>query len=433
VSLSELQRHEEALLAFDRAIELDGSSVPAHHNRGLALEKLNRPQEALAAYEEALRLDPDSAMTVRARAQLLADMPGRTRDALAAFERLVELTPGSARAWGARGAMLDRLGEHQRALDSFDRALEIDAEDALTLSNRANLLHRMGRFEEAEMAYVEAAKVDPANLDLLVNRAAILCNHLGRYEESLALHREVLEADPANANASRCIATCLGRMGSPEEAVKWLEAHLERWPDDAKGWQNLGLELLYGRKDPARAVTAFERALSVQHRFVGARLHRAFAMDELGRAAEAIAETEARIASGDADIEDLIIATTLLTEARDPEVRDAKRAVEYAQMAVQAARETPIAWFILGVALCRDGQWNMAHRALTEGFSLPYTRAGSESYRLWFSLCLWKLGKHEEARTAYEEVARELREKRRRSDRVERLRAEVEQLVRGSK
>src|SRR6266700_683593 len=53
------KRYQEALLAFEQAIQLDPNDAVIYNGKGLALSNLNRYGEALAAYEQAIRLDPN--------------------------------------------------------------------------------------------------------------------------------------------------------------------------------------------------------------------------------------------------------------------------------------------------------------------------------------------------------------------------------------
>ena len=52
--------YQEALQAYERAIQLDPGFAEAHDARGDALFCLNHSQEALAAYERAIHLDADA-------------------------------------------------------------------------------------------------------------------------------------------------------------------------------------------------------------------------------------------------------------------------------------------------------------------------------------------------------------------------------------
>ncbi len=59
--LGKFNRLDEALKAFDKAIELKPDYADAWYNKGIVLSKLNRLDEALKAFDKAIELKPDYA------------------------------------------------------------------------------------------------------------------------------------------------------------------------------------------------------------------------------------------------------------------------------------------------------------------------------------------------------------------------------------
>ena len=59
MTLRQLNRLEESLDCYDRAIALKKDYSWAWHNKGYVLELLDRPREALECYEMALEHKPD--------------------------------------------------------------------------------------------------------------------------------------------------------------------------------------------------------------------------------------------------------------------------------------------------------------------------------------------------------------------------------------
>jgi tetratricopeptide (TPR) repeat protein len=60
-ALHALGRHDDAVGAYDRALEIDSNCIEALNNRGNALQALNRHEEALASYITATEIAPDDA------------------------------------------------------------------------------------------------------------------------------------------------------------------------------------------------------------------------------------------------------------------------------------------------------------------------------------------------------------------------------------
>ena len=60
-ALQALDRHQEALESYDRALAIKPGSADAHGARGNALQALNRHEDALSSYTRALAIQPDNA------------------------------------------------------------------------------------------------------------------------------------------------------------------------------------------------------------------------------------------------------------------------------------------------------------------------------------------------------------------------------------
>src|SRR6202008_640534 len=58
-ALHVLDRQEEAMASYRRALALRPDHAQAHNNIGMALRELNRHEEAVACFETALAIRPD--------------------------------------------------------------------------------------------------------------------------------------------------------------------------------------------------------------------------------------------------------------------------------------------------------------------------------------------------------------------------------------
>ena len=58
-ALYDLGRYEEAIVSYDKALEIKPDLHEAWYNRGIALGNLGRLEEAIASYDKALEFKPD--------------------------------------------------------------------------------------------------------------------------------------------------------------------------------------------------------------------------------------------------------------------------------------------------------------------------------------------------------------------------------------
>ncbi|MDD4915098.1 MAG: tetratricopeptide repeat protein [Methylococcales bacterium] len=119
--LQDLRRFEDALRSFEQAIAIRPAYPLAFNNSGISLRHLKRYAEAVAAYDRALALKPDFAEAWCHRGVALLDL-NRIDEAMTSYARALAIRPGYADAWYNQGLAFYKLQNYQAALDSFERA-----------------------------------------------------------------------------------------------------------------------------------------------------------------------------------------------------------------------------------------------------------------------------------------------------------------------
>jgi tetratricopeptide (TPR) repeat protein len=92
--------------------------APAWANLGGTLGELDKPQEALGAFERALALDPSSPQALNNVGVVRREL-GRLADSEAAFRQVIQLTPGMAFGHYNLGHTLFLQGRFQAALSAY--------------------------------------------------------------------------------------------------------------------------------------------------------------------------------------------------------------------------------------------------------------------------------------------------------------------------
>lgn len=110
---------------IERAIAADDRVAAAHANLGHTLRLMERLDDALASYDRALRLQPGNVRALKGRGLILW-RSRRLEEALACYEQLLAVEPGYVDGWIMRGAALDALGRRDGAIASYRKALEFD-------------------------------------------------------------------------------------------------------------------------------------------------------------------------------------------------------------------------------------------------------------------------------------------------------------------
>ena len=329
-SLFELGSYEEAVACFDNALhcfdnakvsEFDPRRARAWNSKGAALGALDRQDEAIAAYDRALTIDPNGQLTWRNKG-LTLELIGRTKEALECLDRALRIDPGYADAWYDMGVLLfnttkqfvealrcfeeaRRLGHRaaaeaggrcqqalgtlgkgaspsidqaaakgvargielleserlEEALASFERAIEINPDDQTAWSIKGKLLNLAQRPLEAIASLDRALALNP-RLDPVWCEKANVLRQMARHHEAIGCYDHALEINPRSDQAWYLKGYCLDDLGKKEEAIACFDRALAINAKFQKAWSDRGTVLI----DLSRyedALTSCERALEI--------------------------------------------------------------------------------------------------------------------------------------------------------------------------
>ena len=158
-------------LACMVAIVSCSNPAQADIDRGDELAYTGRYDEALAAYNAALELDPGNvdALAGRACAETHTDVAA----AIADLDKVIELDPTRSDGFRCRAEARRSSGDLEVALEDAAKALELDPSSAWAHVTLGNTLDDMGRTAEAIIEYGKAIELasDAADVDtrLLAN------------------------------------------------------------------------------------------------------------------------------------------------------------------------------------------------------------------------------------------------------------------------
>ncbi|HOO54269.1 MAG TPA: tetratricopeptide repeat protein, partial [Methanothrix sp.] len=261
--LMDNESYEEALRAYDSAIELDPEDARIWMGKGDTQSRMGDYNESQKTYENALDLINES----------------------------LEANPLDAEGWFVKGELLDRLYRYDEALESYNMSLEIDPTDKEVWLNTGNTFskiaasqtqgpERIRAFEDSIIAYGEAIKIDPDYGNAWMGKGyslyylAAFNKNLSKYDESLKAFDRAIELIPDNDTRNLALAW-VGRAVALSDISDALE--------DA------------GRQDEAKAsreeaLESYDNAIELDPNFTGleAQLDKADILASLGRYNESL-------------------------------------------------------------------------------------------------------------------------------------------------
>jgi tetratricopeptide (TPR) repeat protein len=198
-------RYDDALVAYDRAIQLSPDAYEAWFTKASTLMLLQRYDEATSAYQFATQLKPD-AYDGWAGLGTAALKTQQWETALAALDEAITLRPEDALARFNRGTAQEALGQHETALVEYDAALAIKPDFAKAHLQRGKLLQRQGNYGAAIAAYDAFLSLHPKDTgEAWYNQA--LCHCLqGNLNAALEGLDRAIQSTPALREQARAEA-----------------------------------------------------------------------------------------------------------------------------------------------------------------------------------------------------------------------------------
>jgi tetratricopeptide (TPR) repeat protein len=183
LALRELKRLDAALPCFDKAIALD-EDADAHILRGQTLLLLDRADEAVGAYARALELEPDHYDAHIGYGNAL-QRQRRRDEAAAAYSRAIALRPDGPDGHLNLGNIRQDMNDLEGALACYATVIELCPDDPMVYNNRGNLHEAMMQFDAAMRDYDRAIELKPDFVTAHWNKA-LMCMRQGELEAGLS-------------------------------------------------------------------------------------------------------------------------------------------------------------------------------------------------------------------------------------------------------
>lgn len=186
-------RAEEAVQLADRWSLASPTDPRPHAMQGIALGQLGRAEDAVRAFERALGLEPTYLPALQGAAELEFRL-GRPQ-ARQRLERIVELQPSNATAHAMLGVLAYAARDCAGALDHFSRGSPAVDGDPEAVRQRAECRFEAGRFYAAAEDFRRLLDEKPANPTLQHNLGLAL-HEAGRHEAAAEALSDAVSSAP---------------------------------------------------------------------------------------------------------------------------------------------------------------------------------------------------------------------------------------------
>ena len=209
----------------------------AYYNLGNVLQHRGKLDEALLQYEKALQLKPNFAVA-HDNMGLIFMAKGNFPEAVKHTSMAVRMKPGNAIIQNNYGQLLLRQGRIEEAARHFHQAVRLKPRYAKAQNNLGIALAQQKKLKEAKEHLLLAARLDPNNSEILNNVGQVFMLQ-GNRKEAVRYFEAAIQQNPNFAQALTNLGFMKLKENRVDEAKQYFQRALQIAPDMGRARQGL--------------------------------------------------------------------------------------------------------------------------------------------------------------------------------------------------
>jgi tetratricopeptide (TPR) repeat protein len=231
------QRHLDLSISdFNKTIELDPTFAGAYSNRGASYAAKGILDKGISDCDTAIKLDPRHSPSYFIRGRIYAQKNLYAK-AMLDFNKVIEMNPKDEKAYLYRGRVYELKGNDDEALADFKTAIELNPNYSEAYFHKAKTLTQKKLIDDALLNYDKAIEINPLYSDAFINRGALYISK-GILENALADLNKAIAINPKSAEAYNNRGIIYFRQEIFDNAFSDFDKAIELKPDYADTFFN---------------------------------------------------------------------------------------------------------------------------------------------------------------------------------------------------
>ena len=259
-SYNEVGNIDSALLALEKAVEINPTLSESRTNLGSIYLKKGKVSDAILQYRAALKINPNDAKTHNnlGNAYMQQDW---LNYAVSQYHQSIRLEPDFTDAYKNLAIAYCKQERFEQAISQLRRAITLEPKDADCYSQLGSVFEQMGNYEQAISQYKMALKIKPNlaeayyGLGLCYHKLELVDDEISAYKSALAVKPDMFAALVNLGNAY------FGRKQYNSAIEQYNKAVLIN-PDEAMVHYNLGAAYS-NNENYEQAVAEYLRAVEI--------------------------------------------------------------------------------------------------------------------------------------------------------------------------
>ena len=223
------ERIGDAIYEYEAALEINPSNAKAHNNLGNAYTKRGWLSDAISQYTQSLKLDPNfiEAYKNLANAYCKREMFGQ---AAVQLKQAIILEPEDASCYSQLGDVYNQMGDYERAISQYKKALKIKGDFAEAHYGLALCYNKLGLVDDEIRAYKNALAIEPDMIAALANLGNAYFEKQN-YDAAIEQYKKAVRIKPDDGSIHYNLGAAYSNKGQYEQAVAEYKKAVEIEPE----------------------------------------------------------------------------------------------------------------------------------------------------------------------------------------------------------
>ena len=196
---TQMQKTQEAMQCYEKAIELRHDYAEAHNNLGNLLKNEGQHEKAIISYKKALEIKSDlydANYNLGVIFQEREDYPS----AMTCYYKVLDVKHDYENALNNLGNLYREIGEYEKSLNTLNKAAQIHPKSAEIKNSIGLTCRSQGHLDKAITSYKEAISLN-INFAEAHNNLGIIFREQGDFKKAINSYKKAIEINPKYAEA----------------------------------------------------------------------------------------------------------------------------------------------------------------------------------------------------------------------------------------
>lgn len=252
-----------ALQRIEQTIAAAPQNAALHTVRGQILQKVGRAEDAVAAFEKAIELDSKDTPARMLLARLLR-LQGKDREAVDQLNSILAIAPNHLGALTAIASIQEQAKNYPDAISSYERILKIDTDNLIALNNLSYLYSNQDGGNNKAFELAKRARAVAPNDPFIADTLGWIAYKQGKYAWAMSLLQESYSKLSGIQEVAYHLGSAHYALGNKRQAIEFLSKATKK-TDSYLGYETALRKLNLLNRDPSATAEVdakiFEEAL----------------------------------------------------------------------------------------------------------------------------------------------------------------------------